>query len=89
MAKFKPFKDGGSLRHTETKKSPSAPEYWGEIAVDLENKENIRFEDGLTIVKLSGWKKKDSKGNTYLSLGVDRYVRKQIVNSKQDDDVPF
>jgi hypothetical protein len=35
---------------------------------------NIEVKDGLTIIKLSGWKKLDTSGKTYLSLSVKRSV---------------
>jgi hypothetical protein len=95
--KFKPYPDGGSLRANKIKKSPMSADYWGEIAIKLSDMTNIHTEDGLTVVKLSGWKKVDSQGNTYLSLAVNRFVpeaqgysgqRKQS-SSVSDDEVPF
>ncbi len=95
---FKPFPDGGKLRATISKRTPLSPDYWGDIAINLNDTTGLKNEDGLTIVKLSGWKKVDSSGKTYLSLSVDRYVpeaaqapkpqpKRQVEES--DDDVPF
>jgi hypothetical protein len=96
---FKPFPDGGKLRATISKRTPLSPDYWGDIAINLKDTTGTRVEDGLTIFKLSGWKKVDSSGKTYLSLSVDRYVpeaaqapvnpqaKRQVEES--DDDEPF
>jgi uncharacterized protein (DUF736 family) len=57
---------------------------------------NIHTEDGLTIVKLSGWKKVGADGKTYLSISVDRFVPETSSRPKPDttvesmeDDIPF
>ena len=97
---YKPFPDAGSLRASTTKKGPKSPDYWGNIAINLKDMTNIKNEDGLTVVKLSGWKKVDKQGKTYLSISVDRFVPEQKSGgySRQetrqednfgDDDVPF
>ena len=97
---YKPYPDSGSLRSSNMKKGPKSPDYWGNIAINLKDMTNIKTEDGLTIVKLSGWKKVGKDGKTYLSIGVDRFVPKQESggNSRQpirqeddfgNDDVPF
>ena len=74
---YKAYPDSGSLRSSTTKKGPKSPDYWGNIAINLKDMTNIKTEDGLTIVKLSGWKKVGKDGKTYLSIGVDRYVPEQ------------
>ena len=93
---YKPYPDSGSLRASATKKGPKSPDYWGNIAINLKDLTNIHTEDGLTIVKLSGWKKVGSDGKTYLSLSVDRFVpenkspeapRKTVAD--MEDDIPF
>lgn len=94
---FKPIADNGNLRASKTKRTEMSPDYYGIIALDLENLTNIKEQDGLTIVKLSGWKKKDKAGNVYLSIAVDRYVPKEQGAKKggatgfddMNDDVPF
>jgi hypothetical protein len=61
---------------------------------------NIKTENGLVIVKLSGWKKVCKSGKTYLSIAVDRFVpntqggsvrQESQAQSFPDDDsyVPF
>lgn len=94
---YKPYPDSGSLRATQTKKGPKSPDYWGNIAINLKDLTNVQTVDGLTVVKLSGWKKQDKQGRTYLSLSVDRFVPEQRTQSRpqprqddgMDDDVPF
>ena len=94
---YKPYPDSGSLRASATKKGPKSPDYWGNIAINLKDLTNIKTEDGLTVIKLSGWKKQDSQGKTYLSLSVDRFVPEQRTQTRGqprqeddlDQDVPF
>ena len=97
---YKPYPDSGSLRASSVKRGPKSPDYWGNIAINLKDLTNIHTEDGLTIVKLSGWKKVDKSGKTYLSISVDRFVPMQKdggftrqeprqEDSVNDDDVPF
>jgi len=100
---YKPYPDSGSLRSTTSKKGPKSPDYWGNIAINLKDMTNVKTQDGLTVVKLSGWKKVGSDGKTYLSIAVDRFVPEQKSGghsnqSRQptrqednfgDDDVPF
>lgn len=74
---YKPYPDSGSLRASQTKKGPKSPDYWGNISINLKDLTNIQTVDGLTVVKLSGWKKQDSQGRTYLSIAVDRFVPEQ------------
>lgn len=93
---YKPFPDGGKLRATISKRTPMSPDYWGDIAINLNDTTALKTVDGLTVVKLSGWKKVDSSGKTYLSLSVDRFVPQAEPVAKpkgrvedMDDDVPF
>jgi hypothetical protein len=98
MTVYKPYPDGGSLRASQSKKGPKSPDYWGDIAINLKDMTNIKTEDGLTIVKLSGWKKTDTQGKTYLSVSVNRLVpnaqsgrqENQAQGFPEDDsDIPF
>lgn len=95
---YKPYPDSGSLRASTSKKGPKSPDYWGNIAINLKDMTNIKNEDGLTVIKLSGWKKVDTQGKTYLSISVDRYVPEQKSDIRQptrqeesfgDEDLPF
>lgn len=97
---FKPMPDSGQLFATQSKKTPKSPDYFGNIAINLKDLTNIKSEDGLTIVKLSGWKKVSKSGKTYLSVAVDRFVpntqggsvrqESQAQSFPEDDsDIPF
>lgn len=97
---YKPYPDSGSLRATISKRTPMSPDYWGNIAINLNDLTNVKTEDGLTVIKLSGWKKVDASGKTYLSVSVDRFVstneavptpqaKPQAPAASLDDDVPF
>ena len=92
---FKPYPDGGNLRATMTKKGAKSPDYWGSIAVNLKDMTKIEVVDGLHVIKLSGWKKVDNSGKTYLSLAVDRFIPEQTAAPQRkqtedfDDDIPF
>ncbi len=93
---YKPYPDSGTLHATQSKRNPKSPDYWGEIAINLKDQTNIRNEDGLTIIKLNGWKKVSKGGKTYLSLSVSRFVPKEDGGSpaptRQEDDnsdIPF
>ena len=98
-AAYKPFPDSGSLRSSTVKRGAKSPDYWGNIAINLKDMTNIHTEDGLTIVRLAGWKKVGKDGKTYLSISVDRFVPEQKSGgySRQetrqednlDDDIPF
>jgi hypothetical protein len=83
--------DSGVLLAATSKRSEKAPDYFGEIVIDLSNKTKLDKQGDLLIVKLSGWKKKSKAGNTFLSLAVDRFVPKNQAEPKNDmdEDIPF
>lgn len=92
MSTFEQKPDSGRLMATQSKKHEKAPDYWGEIAINLKDMTKIKVENGLTIVKLSGWKRKSKTGQVYLSLAVDRYVprgEEPQSHPTEDEDVPF
>jgi hypothetical protein len=85
---------------TQSKKTPQSPDYWGTVAINLKDLTNIKTENGLTVVKLSGWKQvSKTTGKTYLSLAVDRWIPEQVGGTRQenqaqefpadDSDIPF
>lgn len=74
MKESKAYPDSGALFATATKRGPKSPDYYGSIMINLKDLTGITTEDGLTKVKLSGWKKVSSGGKTFLSISVDRYV---------------
>jgi uncharacterized protein (DUF736 family) len=42
----------------------------------------------MTVVKISGWKKIDKNGKTYLSLSVNRWVPQEQTAAPQEPDFP-
>ena len=94
---FTEYPDSGSLKASAVKKSESSPDYWGTIAIDLSNTTAVKVVDGLSVFKISGWKKRNNAGQVYLSLAINRWVpehdavseRKLSSSFGQDDDVPF
>jgi hypothetical protein len=91
--------DSGSLFATQSKKTPKSPDYFGTFHINLKDLTNIKTEDGLTVIKISGWKKVAKNGKTFLSLAVDRFVPQQQGSTRQenqaqefpadDSDIPF
>ena len=98
MSDFETRPDTGSLFAEQSKKNPKSPDYSGTIAINLKDLTAIKTENGLTIVKLSGWKKVGKSGKTYLSLSVNRFVPQQQGTRQEnqaqdfpvdDQDIPF
>jgi hypothetical protein len=99
MSDFETRPDTGSLFAEQSKKNPKSPDYSGTIAINLKDLTAIKTENGLTIIKLSGWKKVGKSGKTYLSLAVNRFVPQQQGGVRQenqaqdfpadDSDIPF
>jgi hypothetical protein len=99
MSDFETRPDTGSLFAEQSKKNPKSPDYSGTIAINLKDLTAIKTENGLTIIKLSGWKKVGKSGKTYLSLAVNRFVPQQQGGTRQenqaqefpadDQDIPF
>jgi hypothetical protein len=77
MSDFETRPDTGSLFAETSKKNPKSPDYSGTIAINLKDLTGIKTENGLTYIKLSGWKKIGKNGKTYLSLAVNRFVPQQ------------
>ena len=95
---YKPLPDSGTLNKQTTKNNPKSPDYWGEIHLNMKDLTAIKVVDGLTVVKLSGWKREDKNGRTYLSLAVNRFVPqeqggtvRQEAQSQDfpDEEIPF
>jgi hypothetical protein len=96
---FQAKPDTGSMFATQSKKTPKSPDYFGTFHIDLKNMTNIKSENGLTVIKISGWKKVAKNGKTFLSLSVDRFVPQQQGGTRYEDqsqqfpagdsDIPF
>ena len=99
----KPFEtraDSGNLFAEPVKKTSLSPDYSGTIAINLKDMTAIKVENGLTIIKLSGWKNvSQTTGKTYLALKVSRFVPEEQGGIRQenqaqdfpddDKDIPF
>jgi hypothetical protein len=85
---YQPKPDSGTLRSTLSKAKESAPDYWGDLHVNLNDMTAIKTENGLTVLKLSGWKRIDKSGKTYLSLSVNRWVPNEQPAVPQEPDFP-
>jgi hypothetical protein len=80
--------DSGTLKATLSKGKDTAPDYWGDLHINMDDMTAIKMENGLTVVKLSGWKKIDKNGKTYLSLSVNRWVPQEQTTAPQEPDFP-
>lgn len=93
MEQFETKKDSGRLMATQSKMKELSPDYWGEIAIDIKNMTNVTMQNGLYVIKLSGWKRKSkTSGQVYLSLAVNRFVgegKAMPAKEESDDDMPF
>jgi len=91
---FQQKPDSGSLKATLSKAKDVSPDYWGDIHINMNDMTAVKVENGLTVFKLSGWKRIDRNGKTYLSLSVNRWVpQEQQVTPEEhdfpDEDLPF
>jgi uncharacterized protein (DUF736 family) len=80
----------GILFATKAKTNPKAPDYNGDLLIDLNSME---VKNGKVEVRIAGWKKQTKTGSVFLSLAVDKYEKKtqqkeESVQDMQDDD-PF
>jgi hypothetical protein len=84
--------NSGSLFSNKVKKHPKAPDYQGDILIDLNT---LEVKNNQVKVRLAGWKRTTDKGLTFLSLSVDTYKPKEQATQQQpteeiqDDDIPF
>ena len=86
MSDYETRPDSGSLFAELSKKNPKSPDYSGTIAINLKDLTAIKTENGLTIVKLSGWKTVSPKtGKVYLSLAVNRWVPEEQAGKRYEN----
>jgi hypothetical protein len=71
---FEQRPDSGRLLASKSKANERSPDYFGELAINIEDMTAAKVEDGFVIFKLNGWKKKSKAGVTFLSLSVNRFV---------------
>lgn len=92
------YPNSGALFHQSVKKNPKAPDYSGEVDVDLAA---LGLGQGRHKLRLAGWKKVSKNGNTFLSLQVSvpqqrtndgSYAPRAAAPSNDgfaDEDIPF
>jgi hypothetical protein len=86
---YQPKPDSGTLKATLSKAKDVSPDYWGDIHINMNDMTAVKVENGLTVFKLSGWKRIDKNGKTYLSLSVNRWVpQDQPAPAPQEPDFP-
>lgn len=86
---YEPRVNTGSLFSNKVKKHPKAPDYQGDILIDLSS---LEVKNNQVKIRLAGWKKISEKGMTFLSLSVDTYKPKEQQPTEegiQDDEDPF
>ena len=81
----------GALFATKAKTNPKAPDYSGDLYIDLNG---MDVKNGKVEIRLAGWKKQTKAGSVFLSIAVDKYERKQPEQKSEtiqdmQDDVPF
>lgn len=78
--------NSGALFSSKVKKTPKAPDYFGNFLLDLRT---MKIEDNMVQFKLSGWKSISRAGTTYLELKVDTYEGGEKKAKQEDNDDPF
>lgn len=86
---FEQKPDSGRLMAAQSKRSEKSPDYWGGIAINPKDLTNVTVENGLHVLKLSGWKKVSKSGSTYLSLSVNRMTKDEVPQKKQEQEDEF
>lgn len=86
---FEQKPDSGRLMAAQSKRSEKSPDYWGEIAINPKDLTNVTIENGLHVLKLSGWKKVSKSGSTYLSLSINRMTKDEVPQKKQEQEDEF
>lgn len=83
------YLNSGTLFSTSVKLTPNSPEYYGDVTLDLDALNASR--GGKIKLRMSGWKKLSTKGNTFLSIAFQPFDENRGSGAKkpvQNDD-PF
>ena len=86
------YLNSGALFANAVKKNPKAPDYYGDLLIDLSAFQAV---DGKIKVALAGWKKVSKNGKTFLSISAKQFEERNtntqpVAETKeQDDDIPF
>lgn len=83
------YLNSGALFAQGVKKNPKAPDYNGDILLDLSQ---FQVVDGKIHVAIAGWKKEGKSGKVFLSLKAQQFQERTSnpqPKQEQDDDIPF
>lgn len=83
------YLNSGTLFAAKVKKNPKAPDYTGDMTLDLST---LGIGTGKAKLRIAGWKKTSQKGNVFLSLNIQKFEEKEEhIKSQQqsDEDDPF
>jgi len=85
------YLNSGALFAQGVKKNPKAPDYNGDILLDLSQ---FQVVDGKIHVAIAGWKKEGKSGKVFLSLKAQQFQERTNAQpvqqpKEQDDDIPF
>lgn len=83
------YLNSGTLFSNTVKKNPKAPDYTGDMTLDLSA---LGIGTGKAKLRLSGWKKTSQKGTVFLSLSIQKFEQADRPQSKPvetDEDIPF
>ena len=83
------YLNSGALFANLVKKNPKAPDYYGDLLIDLSA---FQVVDGKIKVALAGWKKTSKNGKTFLSISAKQFEERTSnpqPKQEQDDDIPF
>jgi uncharacterized protein (DUF736 family) len=83
---MKEFVNSGALFSNTVKTNPKAPDYQGDVLVDLKV---LGIGEGKHTLKLAGWKKTSAKGTSFLSLSVSLKEDKPAQKAPEVEDDPF
>lgn len=86
------YLNSGTLFVNKVKKNPKAPDYQGDLTLDLAA---LGIGTGKAKLRMAGWKKTSAKGTTFLSLNFQKFEEREGGYSKPqaqpetDEDIPF
>lgn len=68
------YLNSGTLFQNRVKKNPKAPDYQGDMTLDLAA---LGIGTGKAKLRIAGWKKTSSKGTTFLSLNISEFKERE------------
>lgn len=82
------YLNSGTLFANKVKKNPKAPDYQGDMTLDLAA---LGIGTGKAKLRLAGWKKTSQKGTTFLSLSIQKFEERDKPQQSEDpdQDIPF